>query len=477
MKKTMDEKPSPSYFIADYKGLTGDKRLDKRAQALLKTLSQNPGSTISKLSSSRAEQIGYYRLLENEKLTEDGLIKELTSRVSSLVAGRDVLCVQDTSEINVSGNKNRLQADSGLGKSDNADNATCFKIHPGLVLDAQSLCPLGFSAIKIFHRPEDQPDRFERNYKSLPIAEKESNKWIKVSQDSKKTLEQAIRITFIQDREGDIYEQFASVSDSKHHLLIRSRTTRSVEGKSDLYTDMENLPVAGYYTIELPADKRKNREKRIAQMAICYGTFRIKRPGNLSKTSYPEYITINGVWAQEITPDVSDLINWKLLTTHEVTCYEDAVKMVEWYGVRWHIEQIFRLLKRQGFGIEDTQLESGWAIRKLILMQLSALLKILQMNIAYNDPEGGQPIEEVFTQQEIEVLIHVNKSLQGTTEKTQNHHNPKTTRWATWIVARLGSWKGYNSLGPPGVICLKRGLDRLNHIIEGVNLAKDMCTG
>ena len=131
----MDEKLSPSYFTANYKGLTGDKRLDKRAQTLSKILSQNPCSTISKLSSSRAEQIGYYRLLENEKLTEEGLIKELTSRVSCLVAGRDVLCVQDTSEINVSGNKNRLQPDSGLGKSDNADNATCFKIHPGLVLD------------------------------------------------------------------------------------------------------------------------------------------------------------------------------------------------------------------------------------------------------------------------------------------------------------------------------------------------------
>jgi Transposase DNA-binding len=140
----MDENSSPLHFIADYEGLTGDKRLDKRAQALYKTLNQNPCSTISKLSSSRAEQISYYRLLENEKLTEDGLISELTSRVSSLVAGRDVLCVEDTSEINVSRNKNRLQANSGLGKSDNADNATCFKIHPGLVLDANSLCPLVF---------------------------------------------------------------------------------------------------------------------------------------------------------------------------------------------------------------------------------------------------------------------------------------------------------------------------------------------
>jgi len=468
---------SLTHFIADYKGLTGDKRLDARAQALSKALSLNPGSTISRLSSNRAEQVGYYRLLENDKLSEEALIKELTSRVSPLVAGRDVLCVQDTSEINVSGNKNRLRPGSGLGRSDNAGNATCFKIHPGLVLDAQSLCPLGFSAIRVFHRPEGQADRFERGYKSLPIADKESYKWIAVAEDSKKALEQASRVTFIQDREGDIYELFASVPDSKHHLLVRSRTTRSVEGNSDLYTAMENLPVAGYYTVELPADKRQGREKRTAQMAICYGVFRIKRPQNSRKAGYPEYITVNCVWAQEVTDGVNEPINWKLLTTHELASYEDAVKMVEWYGVRWYIEQIFRLLKRQGFGIESAQLESGWAIRKLVLMQLSALLKIIQMNIAYNDPEGGQPIEEVFTQQEIEVLTHLNKGLQGATRKTQNHHNPTTTKWAAWIVGRLGGWKGYDSLGPPGVICLKKGLDRLSHIIEGVNLAKDMCTG
>ncbi len=45
------------------------------------------------------------------------------------------------------------------------------------------------------------------------------------------------------------------------------------------------------------------------------------------------------------------------------------------------------------------------------------------MNIAYNEPEGGQPITEVFNEEEIKVLIHLNKTLQGKTHKTQNHNN------------------------------------------------------
>lgn len=475
----MEATLSPSNFIANCKGMTGDKRLDRRAQSLWNSLCRQPGSAISKLSSTRAEQVAYYRLLENEKLTEKGLINELTGRMQSLAVGRDLLCIEDTSEINMSGNKNRLREQSGIGRSDNADNATCFKIHPGLVLDAESLCPLGFSAVKVFHREEQQSDRFERNYKRQAIEEKESYKWIEVSESSKATLSKANRVTFIQDREGDIYEQFALIADERHHLLVRSRTTRNLLDGSDLYTAMQELPVAGVYTIEITTDKRKNRYKRTAQMALYYGTFRIKRPANLKKSDYPQYITVQGVWAQEVTPgvDKKDLINWKLLTTHTINDVTDALKMIEWYNARWFIEQVFRLLKSEGFGIEDTQLETGWAIRKLVLMQLSSLLKIIQMNIAYSDPEGGQPIKEVFTEQEIVVLTHLNKTLQGKRLKTQNHNNADKIKWAAWVIGRLGGWKGYDSQGQPGVICLKKGLDKFNNIMEGIAIAKDMCTG
>ena len=463
--------------IPNYEGLTGDSRLDKRLKSLCNQLSKTPCSTISALSDNRAEQVAYYRLLENEKLTEDDLIKELTSRVSGLVENRHVLCIEDTSEINVSHNKNRLKANCGLGQSDNNENATCFKLHPGLVLDATNYTPLGFSDVKLFHRPEGVPDRNKRNYKRQPIEEKESYKWIEVANNSKKRLEKAVCITFIQDREGDIYEQFARVPDAKSHLLIRSRTTRRTVTGTDLYTQVDSAPIAGYYTIELPTDNRKKRFKRTAQIALRYTTCQVKRPVNLNNKGYPDFITVNCISVKEITEGVTNPISWKLLTTHQVTSYEDALTLVNWYSARWYIEQVFRLLKHKGFGIEGAFLESGWAIRKLVLMQLSSLLKILQMNIAYNQPETSQPIEEVFTDEEIQVLDQMNNKLQGKTQKTRNSHSPGTTKWAAWVVGRLGGWKGYDSQGPPGVTTMKKGLDRLENILEGVRLARDMCTG
>ena len=471
----MTENINPIAFFPNYTGYLNDIRLERRGQELWKKLSQHPCSSIRQLAKTQSEQKAYYRFLNNERIEEEQLISEATLRMGQLAKGRQLLCVQDTCEVNLSGHKGRLKPNSGLGRSDKSDTVHCFKLHPGLVLDAYNLSPLGFSHIKVFHRPEEMLDRIEREYKKQPIEDKESYKWIEVAEKSKDILKDADEVTFIEDREGDIYEQFALIPDKKFHLLIRSRTTRKLINGSSLYKEVGSAPVAGTYTIELPTDNRKNQYKREAKIELRFTTCSLKCPQNLGKKGYPPSIPVSCISVKE-TGNVSKPINWKLLTTHKIETYEQALIIVFWYSARWYIEQIFRLLKHQGFGIEETELESGWAIRKFVIMQMTALLKILQMNIAYSQPEGGQPIEEVFDAEQIEVLHLMNKKLQGKTIRLQNHHDPKRIKWAAWVIGRLGGWKGYDSQGPPGVIVLKRGLDRLGYIIEGTNLVKDVGT-
>ena len=471
----MKEELSPRYFVPDYKGKLPDRRLEVRAEILTRQLSENPCSSIRKLSGTSADHKANLRFLNNEKVEEEVLIKEMSERVGQLVTDRHVLVVTDTCEVNMSSHKGRLKSASGLGRSDKSDTGHCFKIHPGMVMDVASLTPLGFSWVKLFHRDEDMPDRKIRNYKKQAIEEKESYKWIEVAQKSKEVLSNAAIVTVIEDREGDIYEQFALIPDEKTHLIVRSRTTRKLASGSDLYTEVENTPVAGEYKIEVPTDSRKGQYKRTANIVLRFITCELNCPANLNKKGYPPTIKITCISAKE-TGNLTNPISWKLLTTHHVENFEDALQIVFWYTVRWYIEQVFRLLKHQGFGIEQSELTSGWALRKLVVLQLSALLKILQMNIAYSHPEGGQPINEVFDDEQIEVLQKLNKKLQGKTHKLQNNSDPQTTKWAAWIIARLGGWKGYDSQGPPGVIVLKRGLERLEYILEGIRLEKDVGT-
>ena len=471
----MNDNIDPIGFFPDYTGCFNDLRLERRAKELWRKLSLHPSSTIRKLSKTTAEQKAYYRFLNNEKVEEEQLICEATVRMRQLAKGRHLLCIQDTSEINLSDNISRLKPSSGLGRSDKSDTSHCFKLHPGLVLDANNLSPLGFSHIKVFHRPEDMPGRKERDYKKQPIEDKESFKWIEIAQNSKEILKEAETVTYVEDREGDLYEQFALIPDEKHYLLIRSRCNRKLINGGNLYDEIAAAPISGSYTIEIPTDKRKKQYKREAKIELRFTRCSIKCPENIKNKGYPPSITVNCISVKE-TGKASNPVNWRLLTTHNIENHEQALLMVSFYSARWYIEQLFRILKHQGFGIEDTELESGWAIRKLIILQMTALLKIIQMNIAYSQVEGGLPIDDVFEPEQIEVLHLLNIKLQGKTVKLQNHNDPKRTKWATWVVARLGGWKGYDSQGPPGVIVLMRGLDRLNYIIEGTKLVKDVGT-
>jgi len=168
----------------------------------------------------------------------------------------------------------------------------------------------------------------------------------------------------------------------------------------------------------------------------------------------------------------SDSILWRILTTHPVNSYEEAKVIVDKYRLRWHIEQLFRLLKKKGFRIESSELETGWAIRKLTVMLLNTALRVMQLYLSYNKEEG-QPARDVFDLKEIECLEALNKTLQGDTDKSKNQNKPQTLAWATWIIARLGGWKNYNSKRPPGPIILKKGLDKFGAIYEGWNIAKN----
>jgi hypothetical protein len=191
----------------------------------------------------------------------------------------------------------------------------------------------------------------------------------------------------------------------------------------------------------------------------------------------PPYRELYVVEAKETSANTGrDKIYWRLLTTHPVEDLQKALTIVEWYRCRWYIEQVFRLLKHKGFQIEETELESGAAIRKLTIIMLTAILKIIQMRLSYQDENEGQPIEEVYNEEQIRGLYLINKQLQGNTIKQQNTYDPKQTKWATWIIARLGGWKAYESQGPPGVITLKRGLERFAFMLEGMLLVQDMGT-
>jgi hypothetical protein len=460
----MDE---PINSNPDFKGAFGDKRIERRATDALRKLTTGRNSSLRQITETDAEQKSFYRLFNNESFSESAIEKSIVDRCRTLSSGRHLLCIQDTTEFNFSSKRGRIKPKSGLGTT-SRDDILGFMLHSSLVVDAEHSHALGYSYIKTWERPADTPGKHDRDYQHLPIQEKESYKWIAAANQSKALLEQANAITIVADRESDIYDLFDVVEKDKVHLLIRSNHDRLISGKLKLSGCLNALPVMYSYDLAVAGDIRKASSKRIVRMGLKWAKVELLKPVSCRNEQLANVQEIYVVEAAEQNKG----IYWRILTTHEVTTAEQALQIICWYKERWHIEQIHRLLKTDGFRIEKSQLEQGWAIRKLTLLAMMASLRILQMMLAYQD-DNEQSIDEVFDHQEQKCLQMIAKKLEGATEKLKNTAKVNTLKWATWIIARIGGWKGYTSQRKPGPIVLQKGLAKFYNVYEGWLLYQD----
>jgi hypothetical protein len=445
---------------------------------LYEAIGQYQTVIIRQISQNRAEQIGYYRYLENEQVTISELIRSLSDHCEQQVTGRHVLAISDTSEINLQAHQGRLKSE-GLGVVGNNKDVGFF-IHPTLVVDASNGFPLGLSNIKLWTRALEHPDKHEREYAKLPIEQKESYKWLASAERSQNCFIRggAQLVTHIGDREADIYEEWATVPDRQNHVLVRIRQDRRLLGRTEsLYSYLSAQPCEGTYTVNVKADARHGRKARAALLTVRCATVEIQRPDKLNGDDYPNSIKLYAVEAKEVNPPAGqEPVHWRLMTTHEVVCIEQALQVIQWYCWRWLIEQLFATIKLAGLDIEATQLESVAAIQRLTVLAISVAVQTLQMVEGRDNPDI--PASLVFSKQQQHCLSQIAPTLEGKTQKQQNPHPPASLPWVTWVIARLGGWSAYRSQNPPGMPTLVRGLRRFESIFIGwkTALAGLVCT-
>ncbi len=434
---------------------------------------------IRQMSKNRAEQVGYYRFLENDKVTVSELIQSLSEHCEQQVEGLHVLAVNDTSEINLEAHRGRLKAEGQGVVGNNRDIG--FFLHPTLVLNGENGFPLGISSVQLWNREQSRPSKKERNYQNLPIEEKESNKWLVSAAKSQNYLNAggAKMVTHIGDRESDLYEAWARIGDGRReHLLVRSSQDRRLLGQEkSLYKYLEEQPCEGTYTVQLLAEPRRGQTAREALLAVRVARVEIQRPDNLNSQDYAPSIFLYAVEAKEVNPPPGqEPIHWRLLTTHEVVCLEQALKVIQWYCWRWRIEQLFATLKLAGLNLEASQLESIEAIQRLTILALSVAVRVLQMVEGRDNP--AIPASVAFSDEQQQCLLQMSYSLQGRTSKQQNPFPCFSLPWATWLIARLGGWSGYRSQRPPGMPTLIHGLRQFESILLGWKLAQTLlvCT-
>jgi len=452
-----------------------DKRLLNRGNSILNRLFASSVHSIRQLAQSDSEAKAMYRFLRNDNVSEGDIVKNMSANCASAVGNRPVLCIQDTSEVNLYNHKNRIKKDDSIGTTNAEFGGLGFHIHPSFVIDSQTLMPYGFADIKIWNRAHDKAKKDKgHNKKMLPIEEKESYKWMESSFNSKKALASAQEIIIIQDREGDIYEQFCSVPDHRTHLLVRAKTNRVLKGREKLFGHLSARPLQGTYQVHLEGDKRRGIKRRTATVEVRFSEVTISGNQYTSK-NLSKNVALYAIEAKEVGQDIENPIHWRLLTTKRVEDLETALLCIEWYTCRWIIEEVFRILKKGGFNIEASELTRGKAIRKLCLMMLETIIKLFIMQIAYNTEEEIDS-RSCFSEEEIECLESQIDQLEGKTEKLKNPYGPSDLKRYIWAIARLGGWKGYRNQRKPGITTFWRGLQKFSAIMQGWMLFRDVST-
>ena len=244
-----------------------------------------PTAVINRLAQDRPAVVGYHRFVNNAKVSDGRIMEGHYQHLAKRIKGKDLICIQDTTEYNYHHHKHLLK-EAELGTiSDN--RSLGLRVHPMMVIDAQDGFPYGFSSIEIINRVGQTKTRHERKYKQLPIEQKESYRWIKSMEQAKERLKAAHSLTMVADRESDIYQLWSSAPNARTHLVIRTNFTRKfVDQHHQEVVPTNALGLLGTYQIYIPGKPGRSDKGRTATLEVFAQQAYTLKPQSLSSEKY-----------------------------------------------------------------------------------------------------------------------------------------------------------------------------------------------
>jgi hypothetical protein len=406
----------------------------------------------------RSDIVRFGRFFANPRVTVERIIDGWGVQTSATSAGRHVLAIQDTSELNFRTTAERQRGLGEIGKG----GGRGLLLHVMLAVDAETSACLGLVSGRLWTRSGRQ----SVSHAKRSLVDKESDRWLSTAEAAKRVLAEAASVTVVADRESDIYAEWARLPGPRFHLLTRAMHDRVLADGCRL--SAASLTSAGEGVVELVA--RAGRPARRAQLAARFGRISLRRPVNTRESGLPPVLPVSLVEVMELNPPTgAEPILWRLLTTHDVNDAAMAWRLIDWYRARWTIEQLFRILKQQGLQLEDSQLETAEGLLKLTAIAARAACTTLQL-VHARDGRSREDAMVAFTSGEIDTLKLLVPRLEGATAAQKNPHPPDSLAWAAWVIAKLGGWDGYASSKPPGPITFRQGLEHFRSIAYGRTL-------
>lgn len=297
----------------------------KRGAQFLAALVRHPGSIIRRLAGGdRAQQMQFTRLLRNESVTIAEMATCAGERTAPAAAGREVLAIQDSSELVFGGKKARARGFGPIGRGGATGG---LLLHAMLAVDALTGGVLGAVDLQVRNRAGRRP----KHRRARLTAQKESQRWLDGMTRAATVLAAAQRITVIADSESDIYEEYAR-RPANVHLITRVAQDRRLADSmgTSLLALADGLPEQARHTVTIPA--APGRPQRQAVLALRFAPVRIRKPKHGAGPDLPACVEMELVDIREVdAPAGVTAIHWRLLTTHRVDTPQAARMILDFY--------------------------------------------------------------------------------------------------------------------------------------------------
>ena len=179
-----------------------------------------------------------------------------------------VLMVQDTTSFDFS----HHPATSGMGALEN-EYCHGFLAHSTLAVSMSGV-PLGLVEQQVWVRREEAKGKRHQRH-TTPFEEKESYKWVLGLPEA--YLAERPKWVTVCDREAHIYEFLDVVLEQEGDFIVRASQGRSFTqaGEAVFKPIAQQMPHALY---GLSLKRRPDREPRLAQVELRFGSVTLKRP-------------------------------------------------------------------------------------------------------------------------------------------------------------------------------------------------------
>jgi transposase-like protein/DDE family transposase len=451
-----------------------DERLAKRFRTLLEQLSDGTGESIPMACQDWANTKAAYRFLSNARVNEGDILAGHFQATRDRFAATEgnVLVLQDTSEFSYQrenpeliGFTRRVKTVRKQGKGVYGDaqvSTVCgILMHSSLAVTTEGL-PLGLAAIKFWTRKKfvGRHALNKPNPTRVPIEAKESIRWLENLRQSSALFGEPDRCIHVGDRESDIYELFCTAQELGTHFVVRACVDRLAgDGEHTIADEMDDVSIKGLHQIEL-RDKRGNTREAVLELKCK--RIKVLPPIGKHKRYPPLMLTV--IHAQERdAPEGSEAIDWKLITDLPVRSRAEAIEKLDWYALRWKIEEFHKIMK-SGCKAEESKLRTAERLVNLIATFCIMSWRIFWMTMLNRSTEEISP-KFALTPLEIDLLDRLveDKTTTIPRHKRLSHYLTK--------IAQLGGYLARAHDPPPGNVVIWRGLARLTDIELGFALA------